>query len=78
MEILEMSKQIANHMYPIILAKRYEIFEDNVTVSALKRYLNVDNSVGLYAATAIIYLLEAEGYISKPLAEHDFKRKLLR
>ncbi|MFC3884504.1 hypothetical protein ACFOU2_13710 [Bacillus songklensis] len=78
MEILEMSKQMANHMYPIVLAKRYEIFKDNVTASSLRRYLNVDHSVSLYAAITIIYRLEAEGYISKPLAEHDFKRKLLK
>jgi hypothetical protein len=78
LEILEMSKQIANYMYPTILARRYEIFKDNVSGALLKKYLNVDHSVNLYAAIAIIYRLEAEGYVSKPMAEHGFKRKLLK
>jgi hypothetical protein len=78
LEILKMSKQIADYMYPTILAKRYEIFKDNVSGALLREYLNVDHSVSLYAATAIIYRLEAEGYVSKPLPEHDFKRKLLK
>lgn len=65
-------------LYPIVVAKRREIFEDSVTVAALRQYLEGDQSARLFAATTIIYRLEAEGYVSKPLAELEYKRKLLK
>jgi hypothetical protein len=78
MMILESAKRIAKDLYPVVVAKRGEIFEDSVTVAALKKYVYDDRSISLYVGMAIIYQLEAEGYISKPLAELEYRRKLLR
>ncbi|TYR81846.1 hypothetical protein FZC66_08470 [Priestia megaterium] len=78
MVVLETSKQVVKNIYPVVLAKRHEIFKDDVTVSVLQKYLDVHYVTSVYVATTIIYLLEAEGYVSKPLIEHDGKRKLLR
>lgn len=66
--------RIAKDVYPISELMRHEIFKHDVTATALQRYLNVDS----YVATAIIYRLEAGGYVSKPLVDYDYKRKLLR
>lgn len=76
--IIESAKRMAKDLYPVVVAKRGEIFEDSVTVAALKKYLNDDNAVSLYVGMAIIYRLEAEGYVSKPLEELDYRRKLLK
>ena len=76
--VLESAKRLAKDLYPVVVAKRGEIFEDSVTVAALKKYLEDDNAVSLYAGMAIIYRLEAEGYVSKPLAELEYRRKLLK
>ncbi|HWO95678.1 MAG TPA: hypothetical protein VNM45_04955 [Bacillus sp. (in: firmicutes)] len=76
--VLESAKRMAKDLYPVVVAKREEIFEDSVTVSALKKYFNDDNAVSLYVGMAIIYRLEAEGYVSRPLAELEYRRKLLK
>lgn len=76
--IIESAKRMAKDLYPVVVAKRGEIFEDSVTVAALKKYLHDDNAVSLYVGMAIIYRLEAEGYVSKPLEELDYRRKLLK
>lgn len=75
---IESAKRIAEDLYPVVVAKRGEIFEDSVTVAALKKYVYDDRNISLYVGMAIIYQLEAEGYISKPLAELEYQRKLLK
>ena len=76
--VLESAKRMTKDLYPVVVAKRREIFKDSVTVSALKKYFDDDNAVSLYVGMAIIYRLEAEGYVSKPLAELEYRRKLLK
>nr|WP_235867499.1 hypothetical protein [Priestia abyssalis] len=76
--VIESAKRMVKDLYPVVVAKRGEIFEDSVTVAALKKYLDDDYAVSLYVGLAIIYRLEAEGYVSKPLAEFEYRRKLLK
>lgn len=71
---LERLSQMTKDIYPISVLMRHEIFKDDVSANALQKYLDVD----LFVATTIIYRLEAGGYVSKPLFDNDYKRKLLK
>jgi hypothetical protein len=71
---LERLKEMTKEVYPISVLMRHEIFENHVSSAALKRYLNINS----YVAATLIYCLEADGYVSKPLAKYDYKRCLLK
>ncbi|MGG1886888.1 hypothetical protein ABDI02_12800 [Priestia megaterium] len=75
---LEISKQIVKNVYPIVLSNRSKIFQEEVSVAALQDYFGLDHAFSVYAAATIIYQLEAEGYVSKPLKRNEYKRILLK
>ncbi|MCG3055970.1 hypothetical protein KZ287_27770, partial [Escherichia coli] len=65
--MLETAKQIVKHVYPFVCVNRHDIFKGDVTSLQLSKYLDLHPAHVPYVTATIIYLLEADGYVSKPL-----------